>query len=131
MSDPGEIVPIERHGEYRVPDVFDVDERRPSQISRSAAASASARPAPAAAASNVRSRLSSSTSLMVEEDPTEVKPKPIVIAPPVLRPQHVYAPVAPLGMLSLGVMSRHKDEGGGSVSDFRKIVSGKSNCFSA
>ena len=36
--------------------------------------------------------------------------KPVVIPPPTLRPQHVYAPVAPLGMLSLGVLSKHKNE---------------------
>lgn len=36
--------------------------------------------------------------------------KPAYFPPPVLRPQHVYAPVAPLGMLSLGVLSKHKNE---------------------
>jgi hypothetical protein len=43
---------------------------------------------------------------------TEVlKVPPVVhIAPPVLRPQHVYAPVAPLGMLSMGLLSKHKNE---------------------
>ncbi len=66
--------------------------------------------------------------------PLETK-KPIVIQPPVLRPQHVYAPVAPLGMLSLGVLSKHKSEGqgglrgdaekGGTAREFKKILSCK------
>ena len=72
--------------------------------------------------------------------------KPVYIPPPTLRPQHVYAPVAPLGMLSLGVLSKHKDEvertfrtpcveggpgggGGGSAKeDFRKMMQGESAC---
>ncbi len=29
----------------------------------------------------------------------------------------MYPPVAPLGMLSLGVLSKHKDEGGGGLHD--------------
>ena len=45
------------------------------------------------------------------------KRDPVPIPPPVLRPQHVYPPVAPLGMLSLGVLSKHKDEGGGGLHD--------------
>ena len=40
-----------------------------------------------------------------------------MIQPPVLRPQHVYAPVAPLGMLSLGVLSKHKKEARGGIRD--------------
>ena len=47
----------------------------------------------------------------------ESRKKPVVIQPPVLRPQHVYAPVAPLGMLSLGVLSKHKKEARGGIRD--------------
>ncbi len=53
------------------------------------------------------------------------KSPPVTIAPPTLRPQHVYAPVAPLGMLSLGVLSKHKKEGAGSASDIRNILKGR------
>ena len=49
--------------------------------------------------------------------PIESRKKPVVIQPPVLRPQHVYAPVAPLGMLSLGVLSKHKKEARGGIRD--------------
>eukprot|EP00095_Tigriopus_kingsejongensis_P009835 maker-scaffold21_size687808-snap-gene-2.10 protein:Tk09835 transcript:maker-scaffold21_size687808-snap-gene-2.10-mRNA-1 annotation:"hypothetical protein DAPPUDRAFT_45422" len=42
--------------------------------------------------------------------PVPVKRVPVVIPPPVLRPQHVYAPVAPLGMLTLGVFSKRQVE---------------------
>ena len=64
---------------------------------------------------------------------------PIVIPPPTLRPQHVYAPVAPLGMLTLGVLSKKKKGGGrgggggegedleGSQGDFKKLLNGKMN----
>ena len=47
--------------------------------------------------------------------PMESRKKPVVIQPPVLRPQHVYAPVAPLGMLSLGMLSKHKKEARGGI----------------
>ena len=36
---------------------------------------------------------------------------PVVIPPPTLRPQHVYAPVAPMGMLTLGLLSKKKKGG--------------------
>jgi hypothetical protein len=59
--------------------------------------------------------------------------RPMAFHPPTLRPQHVYAPVAPLGMLSLGVLSKHKREGmggidgekGGTAREFKKMLSGK------
>lgn len=54
-------------------------------------------------------------------DPTN---KPFkVIPPPQIRPQHVYAPVAPMGMLTLGLLSKKKKEPG-SQSDFRNILHG-------
>ena len=61
------------------------------------------------------------------------KPHPIVIPPPTLRPQHVYAPVAPLGMLTLGVLSKKKKPKGGEEGeegmgedggDFKKLLNG-------
>ena len=36
--------------------------------------------------------------------------KPVVVPPPTLRPQHVYAPVAPLGMLTMGMFSKGNKE---------------------
>lgn len=72
----------------------------------------------------LRSRFSSPTSPTALLSPAKDK-APLVIAPPTLRPQHVYAPVAPLGMLSLGVLSKHKDEAVGSASDIRNIIYGK------
>ncbi len=62
----------------------------------------------------LRSRLSS-PSLGLLSPTAEKKGPPVPIPPPVLRPQHVYPPVAPLGMLSLGVLSKYKDEGGGGL----------------
>ena len=47
--------------------------------------------------------------------PAHPSAEKVVIPPPVLRPQHVYPPVAPLGMLSMGLLSKHKDEGGGGL----------------
>lgn len=47
---------------------------------------------------------------------------PVVIPPPTLRPQHVYAPVAPLGMLTLGVFSKKKKDEVGP--DGEKIMHG-------
>ena len=41
--------------------------------------------------------------------PAGTSKKPVVIPPPTLRPQHVYAPVAPMGMLTLGLFSKKKD----------------------
>jgi len=46
---------------------------------------------------------------------------PVVIPPPTLRPQHVYAPVAPLGMLTLGVFSKKKED---SAGDLKRLTVG-------
>ena len=54
--------------------------------------------------------------------------KPIVIPPPVLRPQHVYAPVAPMGMLTLGLLSKKKDDGGAGEAGEFKLAHGKNRC---
>lgn len=70
------------------------------------------------------------SSFSLTSSPREAKP--IVIPPPVLRPQHVYAPVAPLGMLSLGVLSKHKKESKGGLlgeddtpSGMKKMIQGE------
>lgn len=67
------------------------------------------------------------------DDPLSTPPaKPIVIPPPTLRPQHVYAPVAPLGMLTLGVFSKKKkgDDGQGDHGDGTKLMNGN-GCFNS
>ncbi|XP_059094736.1 band 7 protein AGAP004871-like isoform X2 [Tigriopus californicus] len=46
----------------------------------------------------------------MDHAPVLQKKAPVVIPAPILRPQHVYAPVAPLGMLTLGVFSKNKEE---------------------
>ena len=76
--------------------------------------------------------LSPQVSWSPQLSPIEPRKKPVVIQPPVLRPQHVYAPVAPLGMLSLGVLSKHKkearggikgeEEKGGTAQDFKNLL---------
>ncbi len=60
-----------------------------------------------------------------QQQPPERK-IPLVIPPPTLRPQHVYAPVAPLGMLTLGVFSKNKkkDDAQGSPNEMDKISTG-------
>lgn len=54
---------------------------------------------------------------LFDDSPSPRAKKPIVIPPPVLRPQHVYAPVAPMGMLTLGLLSKHKDQSSGQGSN--------------
>ena len=46
----------------------------------------------------------------------------VVVPPPTLRPQHVYAPVAPLGMLTLGVFSKKNKED--QDAEFKKLTFG-------
>ena len=50
--------------------------------------------------------------------------KPLVIPPPTLRPQHVYAPQAPLGMVTLGIFGGKKKKKEGSENDLAKITTG-------
>lgn len=52
--------------------------------------------------------------------------KPLVIPPPTLRPQHVYAPQAPLGMVTLGIFGGKKKKKEGSENDLAKITTGLS-----
>ena len=106
-------------GEFRVGNVIDVSPPPPPPTVAP----------PAAPTTSNGKRLSSTPSLTMSplEDIYLESPErksPVAILPPTLRPQHVYAPVAPLGMLSLGVLSKHKDEGGGSASDIRNIIKG-------
>ena len=47
-----------------------------------------------------------------------------MIPPPTLRPQHVYAPQAPLGMVTLGIFGGKKKKKEGSENDLAKITTG-------
>jgi hypothetical protein len=59
--------------------------------------------------------------------PPATQPIPVKVVPPprtAIRPQHVYAPVAPMGMITLGLFSKKKKGEDGSNSDLKNMFKG-------